>query len=146
MTYLLDINVLVALFDSAHVHHEAARRWFASVGNASWATCPITENGFVRVVSNPVYPTVSASLGEATERLRGLCGQAGHVLWPDIVSLTDSTLFDMLQLSGHQQITDLYLAGLAFRQGGKLATSDTSIPVSALVGAPADVAEIIPTV
>ncbi len=64
MTYLLDINVLVALFDSAHVHHEAAHRWFASVGNASWATCPITENGFVRVVSNPVYPTVSARADE----------------------------------------------------------------------------------
>ena len=61
MTHLLDINVLVALFDSAHVHHEAAHRWFANVGNASWATCPITENGFVRVVSIPVAALVGAT-------------------------------------------------------------------------------------
>ncbi len=146
MTYLLDINVLVALFDSAHVHYEPAHRWFATVGNASWATCPITENGFVRVVSNPVYPTVSASPGEATDRLGILCGEAGHVFWPEVVSLTDSTLFDVSQLSGHQQITDLYLAGLAFRQGGKLATFDTSIPVVALVGPTPDIVEVIPTV
>jgi hypothetical protein len=145
VTYLLDINVLVALFDAAHVHHEAAHRWFAAVGNASWATCPITENGFVRVVSNPVYPTVSASPGEATERLRILCGEAGHVFWPDVVSLTDSTLFDMSMLSGHQQITDVYLAGFAFRYGGMLATFDTNIAVVAVLGAMPDVVELIPT-
>jgi toxin-antitoxin system PIN domain toxin len=142
---LLDINVLVALFDSAHIHHEPAHRWFARVGSASWATSPITENGFVRVVSNPVYPTVSASPAEATRRLQVLCSQAGHVFWPDLVSLTDPTLFDLSQLTGHQQITDVYLAGLAFRHGGKLATFDSSIPISAVVGAPPDTVELIPT-
>ena len=144
MTYLLDINVLVALFDAAHAHHEPAHRWFAAVGKASWATCPITENGCVRVLSNPAYPTVSANPGEITERLRIFCTEPGHVFWQDVLSLTDSTLFEMSKLSGHQQITDLYLAGLAARQSGKLATFDTSIPVAALVGAPADVVEIIP--
>jgi toxin-antitoxin system PIN domain toxin len=146
VTHLLDINVLIALFDSAHVHHEAAHRWFASVGSTSWATCPITENGFVRVVSNPAYPTVSARPGEATERLRVLCAQAGHEFWPDVVSLTDATLFDMAHLGGHQQITDLNLVGLALRRAGKLATFDTSIPVAALLGAPSDIVFVIPTV
>ncbi len=145
MTYLLDINVLVALFDAAHVHHEPAHRWFASGGSAEWATCPITENGFIRVVSNPVYPTISTSPFDATERMRVFCRQPGYVFWPDDVSLLDSSLFDMLQLSGHQQITDVYLAGLAFHHSGKLATFDSRIPVAALTGAPANVVELIPT-
>lgn len=145
MTYLLDINVLVALFDAAHVHHEAAHRWFAAVGNSSWATCPITENGVVRVLSNPAYPTVSANPGEVAERLRIFSSEPGHVFWQDAVSLIDSTRFDVSRLRGHQQITDLYLAGLAARHAGKLATFDTSIPVAALVGAPGDVVAVIPT-
>ena len=146
MTYLLDINILVALFDAAHVHHEAAHRWFAAVGISSWATCPITENGLVRVLSNPAYPTVSVSPGGVAERLRIFCSEPGHEFWPDVASLTDSTLFDVSQLRGHQQITDLYLAGLACRQGGKLATFDTSILVAALIGAPIDAVVVIPTV
>ena len=144
--YLLDINVLVALFDAAHLHHESAHRWFAATGKASWATCPVTQNGFIRVVSNPVYVTVAASPSEATRRLRIFCGEPGHTFWSTAVSLTDSTLFDMSQLSGHRQITDLYLAGLAVHHGGKLATLDTKIPVAALVGATSDITEIIPVV
>lgn len=70
MTHLLDINVLVALFDSAHVHHHAAHKWLAEVGRVSWATCPITENGFVRVVSNPAYTSTATSPMDAIERLR----------------------------------------------------------------------------
>jgi toxin-antitoxin system PIN domain toxin len=144
VTYLLDINVLVALFDAAHAHHDAAHRWFAAVGAASWATCPITENGLIRVLSNPAYPTVSASPVEVAQRLRTFCSQPGHAFWSDVVSLTDSTLFDASQLRGHQQITDRYLAGFAARQGGKLATFDEHIPVGALVNAPPDIAQVIP--
>ena len=143
MTYLLDINVLVALFDPAHVHHAAAHSWFAATGKVSWATCPTTENGFIRVVSNPAYPTVSATPGEAAERLRIFCSQPAHVFWADDVSLLDSTLFDMRRLTGHQQVTDLYLLGLACRRGGKLATFDTKIPIAALVGLPANTIELI---
>ncbi|MCH8044113.1 MAG: PIN domain-containing protein [Planctomycetes bacterium] len=144
MTYLLDINVLIALFDSAHVHHEAAHRWFAAAGASSWATCPITENGFVRVVCNPAYPTVSASPGEAVQRLQVFCREPGHVFWSDDASLNDKSLFDVGQLSGHQQITDLYLAGLAAHHGGMLATFDTRIPTAALQIARTDVVEIVP--
>lgn len=146
MTYLLDINVLVALFDTAHLHHAAAHQWFAAVGQTSWATCPITANGFVRVVSNPAYPTVSTTPGEATERLRIFCSQPGHVFWSDAVSITDVLLFDMFRLQGHRQITDAYLAGLAYRNGGRLATFDASIPLDALVEAATDVVETIPMI
>ena len=146
MTHLLDINVLVALFDSAHVHHNAAHKWFADVGRASWATCPITENGFVRVVSNPAYTRSSTSPMDAIERLRVFCSQPEHVFWSDMLSITDSAIFESACLRGHQQITDLYLAGLAFRHGGKLATFDTRIPVDAVVGACGTLVEVIPSV
>ncbi len=141
MTYLLDVNVLVALFDAAHVHHDAAHRWFGAIGKESWATCPITENGLVRVLSNPSYPTVSASV---SERLCAFCSQPGHVFWSADVSLRDDTRFDLSRLRGHKQITDLYLAALAARQGGKLATFDTAIPRDALVGGTDDLVEVIP--
>ena len=145
MTYLLDINVLVALFDAAHVHHELAHRWFAAIGQPSWSTCPLTENGFVRVISNPSYPSVLATPEEAALRLRTFCAEPGHVFWPDTPSITDTLLFDLSRLQGHRQITDLYLAGLAHRNGGKLATFDSSIPVAALVAAPPGLVELIPT-
>jgi hypothetical protein len=88
---------------------------------------------------------VSTTPGEATDRLRIFCSQPGHVFWADAVSLCDPTLFDTSPLRSHQQITDLYLVGLAHRQGGKLATFDTSIPVAALVGVSASVVEVIST-
>jgi toxin-antitoxin system PIN domain toxin len=144
VTFLLDVNVLVALFDAAHAHHDAAHRWFGSVGRESWATCPITENGLVRVLSNPSYPTVSASVADVSERLRVFCSQPGHIFWSDDVSLRDDTRFDLSRLRGHKQITDLYLAALAARQGGKLATFDTAIPCHALIGGTDDLVELIP--
>lgn len=145
MTHLLDVNVLVALFDSAHVHHDAAHRWLLAVGLSSFATCPLTENGFVRVVSNPVYPTARISAADAVARLKTFCALPGHVFWSDNISLTDATLFDIVRLQGHQQITDLYLTGLASHKGGKLATLDRRISVAALAGASADILEVIPT-
>jgi uncharacterized protein len=144
VTYLLDINVLVALFDAAHVHHEPAHKWFAAVGQASWATCPLTENGLIRVVSNPAYKSISATPTEAAARLRTFCSQAGHSFWSDVISITDTALFDLSQLRGHQQITDAYLAGLAAHYGGKLATFDANIPVGSVLRAGKSVIELIP--
>lgn len=145
MTYLLDINVLVALFDAAHVHHEAAHQWFAAVGQASWATCPITENGLTRVLGNPAYSSVSAPPAVVVRRLHIFCGHPGHVFWEDVLSLTDAGRFDTKILQGHRQITDLYLVGLAAHYGGKLATFDTHIPVTALLNATVDPVELIPS-
>src|SRR5262249_53959844 len=116
----------------------------AAVGHASWATCPITENGFIRVVSNPAYRTVATTPEDAAQRLRQFCSQPGHVFWDDAVSLLDDLIFDLSKLKGHQQITDAYLAGLAHHFGGPLATFDSSIPVAAIRGAGASIVELIP--
>jgi toxin-antitoxin system PIN domain toxin len=128
VTYLLDVNLLVALFDRQHVNHEAAHDWFARKGLASWATCPITENGFVRVISNPAYPTVIATPLEAMDHLAIFCSSNAHVFWPDDTSLLHA--LDKAQkrrLSGHGQITDFYLSAQAQHHGGKLATFDGSL-------------------
>lgn len=133
--FLLDVNVLVALFDPDHVHHDLAHDWFAECGRAAWATCPVTENGFVRVLANPSYGATVSRASEVVERLRIFCGTGGHSFWPDEVSLTDTSLFDPAMLRGHRQLTDIYLLGLATRRRGRLATFDRSIPLKAVRGA-----------
>ena len=128
MVFLLDINLLVALFDSRHVNHEAAHGWFGEFGKSSWATCPITENGVARVMSNPAYPTVSATPVQVLDRLRALCTQPGHVFWPDDVSILNALPESMREsLQGYQQLTDYYLVCLAAGHHGKLATFDGSL-------------------
>jgi toxin-antitoxin system PIN domain toxin len=131
---LLDVNVLVALFDTEHENHEEAHRWFARNRRHGWATCPITLNGCVRVLSNPAYPAARATPRELVDRLRLLC-QADHHFWADSVSITDESLFRPSMIGGHQKITDAYLLGLAVRNHGNLATFDRSIPLRAVIGA-----------
>jgi toxin-antitoxin system PIN domain toxin len=136
VTYLLDINILIALFDGAHVNHDSAHSWFGSNGSLSWATCPITENGFVRVLSSPSYPTVLATPTEILERLARFRALPGHVFWSDDISL--ATLLDpetRTRLQGCQQVTDFYLAALAAHRAGRLATFDGSFARS-LAGTP----------
>lgn len=132
---LLDVNVLVALFDPAHVKHETAHRWFAVNKRRGWATCPVAINGCVRVLSNPAYPTVRAKPADVAERLRDLCTSGDHHFWADQVSLTDERLFRWPAIAGQQQITDVYLLGLAVHFHGRLATFDESIPLKAVHGA-----------
>ena len=132
---LLDVNVLVALHDPAHPNHEDAHRWFGRNRKRGWATCPVTVNGCVRVLSNPAYPTVAATPAEAASRLRILCAGPDHEFWSDSVSLLDESLFRPQAITGHRQITDIYLLGLAVRHGGRLATFDRSIPLKAVAGA-----------
>lgn len=132
---LLDVNVLVALFDPMHVHHEDAHRWFGLNRKRGWSTCPITINGCVRVLSNPAYPTVTATPSEVAERLLELSDTPDHHFWPDDVSLTDSSLFRWQLIGGHQKISDVYLLGLAVRHHGRLVTFDRSVPMKAVHGA-----------
>lgn len=132
---LLDVNVLVALFDPAHPNHEDAHSWFGAHRKRRWATCPLTINGCVRVLSNPAYPTVETTPGEVMSRLRVLCSNPAHEFWEDDISLLDESLFRPLAIMGHQKITDVYLLGLALRHKGKLATFDGSIPLKAVIGA-----------
>lgn len=132
---LLDVNVLVALFDPAHNDHEDAHSWFGRNRKHGWATSPITMNGCMRVLSNPAYPTVHATPADVASRLRTLCSDPDHHFWEDSVALADEMLFRHSMIAGHQKITDVYLLGLAVRNHGRLATFDQSIPLKAVLGA-----------
>jgi toxin-antitoxin system PIN domain toxin len=134
-TALLDVNLLVALFDPDHVHHDLAHDWFANHRAAGWATCPLTENGLVRVLSNPKYESPIASVSAIVERLGKFRLSGHHRFWTDTVSLTDDTLFKPALVRGHRQLTDVYLLGLAVRHGGRLVTFDRAISMGAVVGA-----------
>jgi toxin-antitoxin system PIN domain toxin len=140
---LLDVNVLVALFDPDHVHHEVAHDWFADRGRAGWATCPMTEAGFLRVLSNPAYRGTVPSVADLAARLRRFCRSGRHVFWGDELSLIDEAVVDLPRAGGHRQLTDLYLLALAHAKGGCLATFDRTIPLRAVKGATADSLEVI---
>jgi len=130
VTYLLDVNVLIALFDPDHVHHDTAHRWLANVGHTAWATCPIVENGFVRVVTNRTYPNGGLSILDAIAKLKVFCSEPGHAFWEDRVSLRNYDDQFLSGIGGHQQITDAYLVALASHNQGKLATFDKRIAIS----------------
>ena len=125
MSHLLDVNVLVALFDAQHVNHAAAHRCFGGWCRSDWATCSTTEVGCIRVLSNPAYPTVTATPNEVSERLARFCGSGGHRFWPDDVPPRSSLDGDVRgRLQGHKQVTDFHLAALASRYGGRFVTFD----------------------
>lgn len=132
--HLLDVNVLVALFDPDHVHHELAHDWFAEHRASGWATCPTTENGFLRVLTSAAYGGANRPEG-IVARLRLFQQSGQHVFWPDAVSLTDLTVFRPSYMRGQRQVTDVYLLGIAVRKGGRLATFDNTIPFNAVHGA-----------
>jgi len=126
--YLLDVNVLIALTWPTHVHHVAARRWFDRDSRGGWATCPITQLGFVRVSSNPAAIRDAVRPAEAVAMLERLTALPGHRFWPDEVAVTLAGPFASLSLVGHRQVTDAYLLALARHHGGKLATLDRGVP------------------
>jgi toxin-antitoxin system PIN domain toxin len=140
---LPDVNVLIALFDPVHPNHDDAHAWFGRARRLGWATCPVTINGCVRVLSNPSYPTVDARPAEVISKLQLLCGDEFHEFWPDAISLLDRQLFKPDFITGHQKITDAYLLALAFKRRAKLATFDRSIPVRAVQGATSDNLELL---
>ena len=131
---LLDVNVLLALFDPRHVHHEPAQRWFAAEGRKGWATCPITENGFVRIASQPSYPSSPGSVTVVRKLLTEFCRNSHHVFWPDAATLRDDNLFESGTLVASNHITDVYLLGLAVHNHGRLITFDRRIPATAVRG------------
>ncbi len=130
---LLDVNVLIALFDPDHVHHDAAHAWFGNHRASGWATCPLTENAAVRILSNPAYGASAAQPIELARRLAAFRDSGHHTFWPDDVSLCDTGVFDLVV--GHRHLTDVYLLGLAVAHDGFLATFDRSIPLKAVRGA-----------
>ena len=130
--YLLDINLLLALMDPMHVHHEPSHQWFAENGQQAWATCPLTENGFIRIAGHPNYPNRPGDITAVFSILRQLCEAAGHHFWPEDLSILDILRPD--SIITHNQITDVYLLGLAVHNKGKLATLDRRIPAEVLRG------------
>jgi toxin-antitoxin system PIN domain toxin len=132
---LLDVNLLVALFDPDHVHHDLAHDWFADQRADGWATCPITENGLVRVLSHPAYGPNTEPAAAIVGRLRKFCASVGHTFWPDEVSLRDEQVFHARMPVTARQLTDVYLLALARSHDGWLATFDQAVPVKALRGA-----------
>lgn len=137
MRALLDVNVLIALFDEEHVHFVRAWRWWAAELGSGWASCPITQNGFLRVVSQPGYRN-PVPLIIAREFLDRQIAETDHAFWPDDISLLDPGCFEGMHTVGPRQLTDIYLLGLAVKNNGRLATLDRGIPASAVRGAGAE--------
>lgn len=137
MVALLDVNVLVALFDPDHVHHQLAHDWLAENRGQGWATCPLTENGLVRILSNPAYSGRRTTVQDAVDRLGAFRASGDHAFWPDAVSLCDEGRFVFPHVGGHRQLTDAYLLALAVQNEGRLATFDRGIRPAAVAGAAA---------
>jgi hypothetical protein len=128
--FLLDVNLLLALSDPMHIHHQSAHRWFAEKGRQAWATCPMTENGFIRIASHPNYPNRPGDAAAVLDILRRFCEAPGHRFWAEDISILQ--ILEPDALITHAQITDIYLLGLAVHKRGKLATLDQRIPVDAV--------------
>jgi toxin-antitoxin system PIN domain toxin len=134
MPWLADVNFLLALFDADHTFHERAMRWWLDHNSLGWATCPLTQNGFVRIVSQPKYAH-ALTVNAAIDVLSRASSDRHHQFWPDDTSLLDITAFDHTKITGHRQITDAYLLSLAVKHNGRLVTFDGQIPLSAVRGA-----------
>jgi toxin-antitoxin system PIN domain toxin len=131
---LLDINVLLALLDRDHIDHERARDWIEEEIDAGWASCAVTQNGFVRIISQPRYPS-PISPAQAIELLEQACAEPHHEFWTCDVSLLDEKAIDRTRIHGPRQVTDVYLLALATVHQGRFITFDQSVPISAVHGA-----------
>jgi toxin-antitoxin system PIN domain toxin len=132
------VNVVIALFDPDHTLHERAHAWWAANTRQGWSSSPITENGVVRVMSNPGYSaTERFTPAELVARLSTFCDGTNHEFWPDDVSLRDAAAILADRIHGARQVTDLYLLALAVKRNGRFVTFDRSIPLSAVPGASA---------
>ncbi|MBE7564333.1 MULTISPECIES: TA system VapC family ribonuclease toxin [Acidithiobacillus] len=125
MRALLDVNVLIALLDAAHIHHRAAHHWLAQQSDG-WATCPITVNGCLRILSQPGYPG-ALPIADIAGRLTDATDSRSHAFWPDSLDLLHNNSLDWTKVIGHRQITDVYLLALAVDHDGCFATFDRRI-------------------
>jgi toxin-antitoxin system PIN domain toxin len=125
--YLLDVNVLVALLWRTHEGHEKAQTWFVQASKAGWATCPFTQAGCVRILSNPAFSRNAASPLQALKLLSVNLNHPSHIFWPDDLPFADAVAPMERLLVGHKQVTDAYLLGLAIRRKAKLVSLDRSI-------------------
>ncbi len=131
---LLDVNALIAALDATHLHHARVTEWLATAASAGWASCPLTQNGCVRIMSQPAY-TAPVQAADVIERLREATLHPSHEFWPDEVSLLDDEVVHGERVLGPKQVTDIYLLALAVRRGGCLVTIDKGVPLNAVPGA-----------
>jgi uncharacterized protein len=126
---LLDLNVLMALTDKEHMHREKAERWFLSAGKDNWGVCPVTEAAFIRIVTNPAMQSGMVTLERAIAILQALRAHPGFRYWPitDAENWVAVTARFASRISGHQQVMDAYLLGLAIRENGALVTFDRGL-------------------
>lgn len=131
---LLDVNVLIALMDPLHVHHEPCHHWFSARGTAPWSSCAVTQNGVLRILGHPRYPNSPGSPGVVSEILQALVSHPQHEFWDISPSLLSQAHVNMSALLDSAQITDTYLLALAVHQGGLLATLDRRLSTHAVEG------------
>lgn len=137
MRALLDVNILIALLDGGHIHHRLATEWIEKNIGAGWASCPITQNECIRIMSQSSYPNVlpaaqvAARLAEATQH-------SSHQFWPDTISLLQPDCMKWDQVLSSRHVTDAYLLALAVERGGRLVTLDKGVPINAVSGALTD--------
>ncbi len=131
---LFDVNVLIALHDGQHVHHQVAVDWLLANADQGWSSCPLTQNGCVRIMSQPNYPNPMV-LVDALDMLDSSCADASHSFWSDDISLLDASRLNRQRMHGFRQLTDVYLLALAVKHGGRFVTFDAKVPLSAVRGA-----------
>lgn len=134
MRALLDVNVLIALLDAGHVHHGLARAWLSANVQHGWASCPLTQNGCLRILSSAGYPR-QQPVAAIAERLREAAATDFHRFWPDDLSVLDPARFDASRWLASRQITDAYLLGLAVRHGGRFVTFDRGLDARSVIDA-----------
>jgi toxin-antitoxin system PIN domain toxin len=134
MRALLDVNVLIALLDSDHSLHVRATDWFREAAPEGWASCPITQNGCIRIMSHPGYPN-AFPIRSVVQRLAAAARTEYHEFWPDDASILDSSLIDASRIHGPRQLTDVYLVALAVQHEARFVTFDTGIPLAAAIRA-----------
>jgi toxin-antitoxin system PIN domain toxin len=125
--FLLDVNALIALMWPAHGSHSAVQRWFARNSRHGWATCPLTQASFVRILSNPAFSRDAVTPQEAISVLRANVSHRHHRFWVDEIGFIEVVEPVRRKIVGHQQVTDAYLLGLAIHKGGRLATMDRGV-------------------
>lgn len=134
MRALLDVNVLIALLDAGHLHHATAMAWLKREAGKGWASCPLTQNGCIRIMAQPAYPNAMPAAAVA-QRLAEACEHSAHEFWSNDFSLLDKGAVDWPLITGHRQVTDAYLLGLAARHGGRFVTFDARIDCRMVRGA-----------
>lgn len=134
MRALLDVNVLVALLDAGHLHHRVAMDWLAAHARAGWASCPLTQNGCLRILSLPTYPNPQPP-ARVAQRLANATADHSHAFWPDSLSLLEPKRLRWERVLSTRHITDVYLLALAVAHQGYLVTFDRSVAVDAVPGA-----------